>query len=112
MEKNGKIIEINQHVRDALNQWADITLEMEVKQWAYMMDYFPRDLMNATYLFQHVASNIGIKNGHINEERAMVYGERLRRRVKAKVVTPFSLVTVIFSLYCSKMVLTIYRPKP
>ena len=29
MEKNGKIIEINQHVRDALNQWADITLEMD-----------------------------------------------------------------------------------
>lgn len=48
MEKNGKIIEINQHVRDALNQWADITLEMDAKQWAYMMDYFPRDLMNAT----------------------------------------------------------------
>ena len=42
----------------------------------------------------------------------MVYGELLRRRVKAKVVTPFSLVTVIFSLCCSKMVLTIYRPKP
>lgn len=41
MEKNGKIIEINQHVRDALNLWADITLEMEAKQWAYMMDYFP-----------------------------------------------------------------------
>lgn len=81
MEKNGKIIEINQHVRDALNQWANITLDMEDKQWAYMMDYFPRDLMNATFLFQHVASNIGIKNGHIDEERAKVYGERLRRLI-------------------------------
>lgn len=28
-----------------------------------------------------MACNIGIKNGHINEERAKVYGERLRRLI-------------------------------
>ena len=34
------------------------------------------------------------------------------RRENVKVVTPFSLVTLISSLCCCKMVLTIYRPKP
>ncbi|MBQ8713048.1 MAG: hypothetical protein IJ551_09575 [Prevotella sp.] len=65
MEQQQAIKEINQAVRDALNQWADIALEAEAKQQAHALDYFPRDLMNATYLFQHVASNIGIKAGHI-----------------------------------------------
>ena len=33
-------------------------------------------------------------------------------REKVKVVTPFSLVTLIFSLCCSRMVLTMYSPRP
>lgn len=75
------IREINQAIRDGLNQWADVALESEAKQWAVFLDYFPRDLMNATYLFQHVASNIGIKAGKIDEETAKVFGDRLRRLI-------------------------------
>jgi hypothetical protein len=37
--------------------------------------------MNAIYIFQHVASNIGIKAGHIDEQKAVEYGERLRQLV-------------------------------
>ena len=73
--------EINTAIRDGLNQWADVMLESEAKQWAYNLNYFPRDLMNAIYIFQHVASNIGIKAGLINEQKAVEYGERLRQLV-------------------------------
>ena len=35
--------------------------------------YFPRDLMNAVLIYQHVASNIGIKAGRIDEEKAVEF---------------------------------------
>lgn len=73
--------EINTAIRDGINQWADVMLESEVKQWACNLNYFPRDLMNVIYIFQHVASNIGIKAGFINEQKAVEYGERLRQLV-------------------------------
>ena len=79
MEKDKAIKEINQAIRDGLNQWADIALEAESKQWAVELKYFPRDLMNVTYLFQHVASNIGIKAGCINEANVTEFGQRLRQ---------------------------------
>lgn len=75
------IKEINFAIRDSLNKWSDIMLESEVGQWAFSLNYFPRDLMNATYIFQHVASNIGIKAGLINEEKAEEYGKRLRQLI-------------------------------
>jgi hypothetical protein len=70
--------EINKHVRDALNQWANIALELESRQAAFYMNYYPIDLINTTYLFQHVASNIGIKAGKIDTETAQIFGNRLR----------------------------------
>jgi len=73
--------EINTAIRDGINQWADVMLESEVKQWACRLDYFPRDLMNAIYIFQHVASNIGIKAGRIDEQNTEEFGHRLRQLV-------------------------------
>ena len=73
--------EINTAIRDGINQWADVMLESEVKQWAYRLDYFPRDLMNAIYIFQHVVSNVGIKSGRIDEKTAVEYGHRLSQFV-------------------------------
>ena len=73
--------EINTAIRDGINQWADVMLESEVKQWACRLDYFPRDLMNAIYIFQHVASNIGIKAGRISEQNTEEFGHRLRQLV-------------------------------
>lgn len=73
--------EINTAIRDGINQWADVMLESEVKQWACRLDYFPRDLMNAIYIFQHVASNIGIKAGRISEQNTEEFGNRLRQLV-------------------------------
>ena len=73
-----QIKEINKHVRDALNQWANVVLEMESRMWAYKMDYFPTDIMNANYIFQHVLSCIGIKRGRVDPETAQIFGNRLR----------------------------------
>jgi hypothetical protein len=56
-------------------------LSADAEQWAYKLTYFPTDLMNAVLIFQHVATNIGIKSGRIDEENAKVVGDRLRRLV-------------------------------
>ena len=68
---------INDGIRSGLDSWATVALAMEVMNEAYRMDYSSRDLMNATYLFQHVASNIGIKAGVIDEDKAVEFGNRL-----------------------------------
>lgn len=81
-QRKQQIAEINQHLRDGINDYADIMLEAEVKNWAVELNYFPRDIMNATYIFQHVLSNVGIKEGLIDEEKAVEFGERLRELVK------------------------------
>lgn len=75
------IKEINQHIREGINQWADIMLTADADKWAEQLCYFPRDLMNAIFIFQHVASNIGIKAGRIDEEKAAEFGKRLRQLV-------------------------------
>jgi len=77
-----KIAEMNQHIRDGINQWADIMLLADADRWAYKLKYFPRDIANAVMIFMHVCSNVGIKNGHIqNEQVAETYGKRLRQLV-------------------------------
>ena len=81
IDEQNALKEINTAIRDGINQWADVMLESEVKQWAYRLDYFPRDLMNAIYIFQHVASNIGIKAGRIDEQNTEEFGHRLRQLV-------------------------------
>ena len=81
MDEQESLKEINVAIRDSLNTWADVMLEAEAKQWAYRLNYFPRDLMNAIYIFQHVASNIGIKAEKINEQNTEDFGQRLRQLV-------------------------------
>ena len=76
-----QIAEINQHIRDGINQWADVMLMADADQWAVNLNYYPRDIVNATMIFQHICSNVGIKSGHINEERAVNFGKRLRELV-------------------------------
>jgi hypothetical protein len=81
MEKQEAVKEINQAIRDGLNQWADIALESECGQWAVDLNYFPRDVMNACYIFQHVCSNVGIKAGRIDLNNTEELGSRLRQLV-------------------------------
>lgn len=76
-----QIAEINQHIRDGVNQWADTMLLADADKWAYHLNYFPRDIANACLIFQHICSNVGIKAGRIDEEKAVEYGKRLRQLV-------------------------------
>ena len=76
-----QIAEINRHIRDGVNQWADVMLQADADEWAVHLNYFPRDIVNATMIFQHICSNVGIKSGHIDAERAKNFGKRLRELV-------------------------------
>ena len=80
-EDNNQIAEINQHIRDGIKTYADICLLADADQWAVNLNYFPSDVMNATLIFQHVCSNVGIKKGLIDEERAEFLGSKLRKLV-------------------------------
>ena len=75
------LAEVNDGIREGLRFWSDMMLRAEADEWAYKLNYFPTDLMNAVYIFQHVASNIGIKAGKIDEETAKVLGNQLRKLV-------------------------------
>jgi len=80
-ERKAQIAEINKHIRDGINQWADIMLTADVEQWAYDLKYFPSDLMNAMFILQHVAGSIGIHAGRIDAKKAVEFGQRLRQLV-------------------------------
>ena len=68
---NEAIKEINQHISDALEQWSDIMLKADADGWAYELNYTDEDLLNALYIFNHVAENIAIKNGFIDEKNVI-----------------------------------------
>lgn len=68
MEAKEQIKEINQHIRDALEQWSSIMVQTDADNWSYHIEYSDRDLLNALHIFDHVASNIAIKKGILNEE--------------------------------------------
>ena len=71
----------NDGIRSGLDSWATVAILLEAMNQACLMDYSPCDLMNAAYLFQHVASNIGIKAGIIDEDKAVEFGNRLRQLI-------------------------------
>ena len=51
-----KIAEINKAMRDGINHWAYFMIMAEADQWAVNLNYDTTDLMNAVYIFQHIAS--------------------------------------------------------
>lgn len=81
IDEQDALKEINTAIRDGINQWADIMLEAETRRWACRLDYFPRDIVNALIIFQHVCSTVGIKTGHIDKENALEHGKQIRQLV-------------------------------
>lgn len=75
--------EVNQHIRKSIEFWAGTMLQSEADQWAYYLNYGTDDLLNAVYILQHVASNIGIKNGTITEKNVEELGLRIHDLVLA-----------------------------
>ena len=62
-EQQNQIAEINKQIREGIKNYADICLLADADEWAVNLNYFPSDIMNATLIFQHVCSNVGIKKG-------------------------------------------------
>ena len=76
-----QIQEINRHISDALDRWKCIMLYADTHKWAYRLNYTQDDLMNALYIFNHVAQNIGIKNGTLHLLNVESVGTQLRQLV-------------------------------
>lgn len=70
MNKDSKedIKEINKHISDALKQWSDIMLLADSDEWSYRLEYSDEDVLNALYIFNHVAQNIAIKSSWYKDE--------------------------------------------
>lgn len=71
-----QISKINKEIKEALNFWADMLLISDVDNWSYYLNYDDKDLLNALYIFNHVAQNIAIKNGHLNEKNVEIHMRR------------------------------------
>lgn len=84
------IQEINNHISDALEQWANITTMADADEWAYYLNYTDVDVLNVTHLFIHVLTNVGIKNGSLQEDNATEKVEKLRECIK----TTFGIDTI------------------
>jgi beta-lactamase class D len=67
-----QIKKINKEISGALKFWQDMLLISDADQWSYLLDYSDEDLLNALYIFNHVAQNIAIKNGQFKNEEDIV----------------------------------------
>lgn len=77
-----EIKEINRHISDALEQWSAIMVTAEADEWSYLLEYSKQDALNALMIFDHVLTNIGIKNGTINEKNVVKIGRKMKSLVK------------------------------
>lgn len=82
METNAQIKEVNQHISDALEQWSTTMLVADADEWAYHLNYSEQDALNAIFIFNHVLSNIGIKNGVLNDKNVIEKSKKLREFIK------------------------------
>lgn len=69
MEENkASIRKINNEIKGALGFWSDMLTISDADEWSYHLEYDDKDLLNALYIFNHIAQNIAIKSGYLNEE--------------------------------------------
>lgn len=82
MDDKEQIKEVNQHISDALEQWSTTMLVADADEWAYHLNYSDQDALNAIFIFNHVLSNIGIKNGVLNDKNVIEKSKKLREFIK------------------------------
>lgn len=82
MNNENKIKEINTHISNALKQWSDIMLHADADDWSFNLNYSEEDLLNAFFIFHHVATNIAIKSEILTEENAASKMYKLRDAIK------------------------------
>lgn len=81
-ENKVSIKKINKEISGALKFWQEMLLLADADLWAYMLDYSEEDLLNALYIFNHVAQNIAIKNGYFTEENIAEKMAKYRQGIK------------------------------
>lgn len=64
------IKEVNKETSEALAHWQEALNLADADEWAYYLEYSDEDLFNALYIFNHVAQNIAIKKGFLNDANA------------------------------------------
>ena len=67
---NDLIKEINKEISEGLSHWQEVLNLADADEWAYYLEYSDEDLFNALYIFNHVAQNIAIKKGFLNDANA------------------------------------------
>lgn len=72
-----EIKEINKALSNVLEQWSDVVLTADAEQWAFELEYTDRDLLNALWIFNHVAQNKAIKAGHFKDSNDEI--EKMRK---------------------------------
>lgn len=76
------IKEVNQHISDALEQWATILATADADEWAYCLNYSEKDVLNTILIFNSILQNVAIKNRHITENNAHEKGKAIRNAIK------------------------------
>ena len=82
MDDKEQIKEVNQHISEALEQWSTTMLVADADEWLYYLNYSDQDALNAIFIFNHVLSNIGIKNGVLNDKNVIEKSKALRNFIK------------------------------
>lgn len=70
---------IQTELPQSLSMWQDILLHSDADEWAYELNYTDEDLLNALYIFSHIATNKAIKSGFLNEKNALAVGAQFKR---------------------------------
>lgn len=68
MKNEETIKEINQHIRESLDEWSDILLEADYNGWGADLDFNEEDLLNILQMFTSIWSNNAIKRGILTED--------------------------------------------
>lgn len=67
MNNEEQIKEINQHIRESLDEWSEILLEADYNGWGADLDFNEDDLLNILQIFTSIWSNSAIKRGVFTE---------------------------------------------
>ena len=71
MKNEETIKEINQHIRESLDEWSDILLEADYNGWAVNLEFDEEDLLNILQMFTSIWSNSAIKRGVFTESNIL-----------------------------------------
>lgn len=68
MNNKETIKEINQHIRESLDEWSEILLEADYSGWGADLYFNEDDLLNILQIFTSIWSNNAIKRGIFTED--------------------------------------------